>query len=151
MAKTLKFVFSIRLSLKFVLSIRLSFQFFFSLIALHICKGWFKKIIRMQKQKKKFVYTKWVVCRLVSARRDKSIMDGPTDQPTNGQTHPLIELRLSCKQEIEKKRNVISKIEKNNPTRPIAISCMLWANSDRLTDGRLDRLTNWQTNRQNGL
>ena len=34
----------------------------------------------------KFVYTKKVIRRLVSSRRDKSIADGPTDGPTDGHT-----------------------------------------------------------------
>ena len=41
-------------------------------------------------QGNKFVYTTYVARRIVSARREKAL---PTDGPTDGRTHPLIELR----------------------------------------------------------
>ena len=49
-----------------------------------------------------------VICRLISARQDKTIMEGwtdepinePTNKPTNGQTQPPTESWLMTKNEI---------------------------------------------------
>ena len=63
-----------------------------------------------QARNNKYVYTKFVVCRLGSARRQKHYRrtngptDGPTDRRTDGRTHPLIESWLTTKNKAIRKK-----------------------------------------------